>query len=86
MTFLLRGIIYFSHRHCCEVYEYFETGLGQLMFDQDKKERLVALHVEITSESCKKRIMNSFGARDGCLPIVIASIAFGIEGHSILLC
>ena len=78
MAFLLRGIIYFSYRHCCEVYEYFETGLGQLMFDQDKKERLVDIYVEITSESCKKRILNSFRARDGCLRIVIASIAFGM--------
>ena len=48
------------------------------MFDKDKKERLVDIYVEITSVPCKKRILNSFRARDGCLRIVIASIAFSI--------
>ena len=51
-----RGIIFcFSHRDCCEVYEYFERELGQHMFDLGKKERLVEIYVKITSDSCKKK-------------------------------
>lgn len=48
------------------------------MFRQDKKERLVDIYVKITSESCKKAILNSFRERGGCLRIVIASVAFGM--------
>ena len=39
-----RGIIFcFSHRDCCEVYEYFERELGQHMFDLGKNERIVEI-------------------------------------------
>ena len=65
----------------CEVYEYFERELGKQMFHQDTKERLIDIYVKVRSESCKKAILKSFTDRAGCLRIIIASVAFGMDAN-----